>query len=61
MAVTAANPLQVNREYVLECFLDSNPVLKESVVYSFEAVGQDTVGGVLGAELHVHCMVTMLL
>lgn len=35
--------MQVNREYVLQCFLHRNPVVGEVQKANFEPFGQDTV------------------
>ena len=45
---------QVNRDYVLECFLHVNPVLREVQRVKFEPYGQDTVTAISrdhGAEI----------
>lgn len=44
----------MNREYVLECFLHRNPVLRELPEVKFEPYGQDTVTAINrehGAEI----------
>ena len=44
----------MNREYNLQCYLHSAPVLGESIEYSFEPHGQDKVTGISrdhGAEI----------
>ena len=45
---------QVNREYNLQCYLHSSPVLGETIEYTFEPYGQDKVTGMSrdhGAEI----------
>lgn len=34
---------QVNREYVLECFIKDNPILRDKISYNFEPSGDDKV------------------
>lgn len=46
--------MQVNREYVLECYLHIHPVLREIQESKFEAYSQDTVTAISrdhGAEI----------
>lgn len=35
--------MQVNREYNLQCYLNSSPVLGDTIEYTFEPYGQDKV------------------
>ena len=45
---------QVNREYVLECYLHRHPVLGQLKEFTFDPYGQDTVTGISrdhGAEI----------
>ena len=35
--------LQVNREYVLECFVHTHPIIRETAVHKFEPSEQDQV------------------
>ena len=46
--------LQVNREYVLECYLHRHPVLRDLKEFTFEPYAQDTVTAISrdhGAEI----------
>lgn len=48
------DPLQVNRDYVVECFFHKYPVLKDLVEYQFEPHDKDTITGISkdhGAEI----------
>ena len=46
--------VQVNREYVLECFLHEYPFLRNKILYQFESVAGDKVQAVVVCCTHVN-------
>ena len=43
LSVVSLSLSQLNREYVLECFMADNPILRDKIMYAFEAATNDKV------------------